>query len=358
MLDVGAYPTQPRQLGMVQNLEQARVVEAQRLANFVPTPSDIDPAFVHTKTKSSNIFINPADALSSFVSTDRFAEVAPDFIGGFSTIAANRPNDSGLQLFNAVMIFPEERQATAAAAALEGIDLADNPGDQAVQIPQYPAAHAHWTPGKQSMSSWYATGKLVILTWIYDNLKVFLKKADLPALISAAVKCLDTMVPSVAKFTPTPADQLMKASRDFDGMLGRTLQLPAVEESWSPAGVYDERAAIHFSSEPAKVRKAIEEHGVDKYARDGNELYRATDAAAAKQVSADLGGPAKPFRGSDPPHNLPIAQCVAYAGSNSYVTRYYCTVSYGRYAAFSSSNQLLDAQQRIAAQYALLVNAE
>ncbi|WP_455749665.1 DUF7373 family lipoprotein [Nocardia salmonicida] len=38
--------------------------------------------------------------------------------------------------------------------------------------------------------------------------------------------------------------------------------------------------------------------------------------------------------------------------------RFYCAVSYDRYAAYVWSNQLLDAQQRISAQYALLVNAE
>jgi hypothetical protein len=38
--------------------------------------------------------------------------------------------------------------------------------------------------------------------------------------------------------------------------------------------------------------------------------------------------------------------------------RFYCSVYYGRYASLAWGEQLLDAQQRISAQYTILVKAD
>ncbi|MFD6451561.1 hypothetical protein ACFWF3_12350, partial [Nocardia sp. NPDC060220] len=181
-LDVGNYPTQPRQVGTVANLDQGRFIEAERLGDFVPTPADIDPRFIHTNPSIASVFLDAEAALGKIMAVDRFAEVAPDFIGGFVSSAETKPSNMGLDMVNAVMIFPDAQKATTAAAELEKLDFSYAPNNQRIEIPGYPAAIAHWQPDQQSIGSWFATGHLVIYTWFYDYLKIWLEKVDKQAL--------------------------------------------------------------------------------------------------------------------------------------------------------------------------------
>ncbi|MBF6297594.1 hypothetical protein IU459_08555 [Nocardia amamiensis] len=356
-LDVGNYATTPRELGTVKNPDQARMVEAERLANFVPAPSDIDPAFVHANPSISKIFIEPKNALGRIMDVSRFAEAAPDFVAGFLSNAGSAPDNRGTDLVNAVLVFPDEQKAAAAAAALERVDFEANERNAPVQIPKYPAAHAHWQPQEQSIGSWFATGKFVVYTWIYDYLKIFLEKVELSELLTLVEKSLDTVVASISRFTPTPVDQLMTLPIDMDRMLDRTLPRPR-EDSWiDPPGAYTGQGALHFTTDSAEDRRRIEAAGVDRFATDGTDVFRARDAAAAARLREERGGLSKKFRGSESPKGLPAAQCKEYIGNKTIAIRFYCSVSYDRYAAFAWSHQLLDAQQRISAQYALLVNA-
>ncbi|WP_336085303.1 DUF7373 family lipoprotein [Nocardia sp. SSK8] len=356
-LDVGNYATQPRDLGLPDNPEQARFVEAERLGNHVPTPAEIEPGFVHPNPFMPHVFIDPEATLGRIMAVDRFAEAAPGFVGGFVSGAGNHPRNDGIDLLNAVMIFPDPQQATAAAAALERVDFEANTRNEPIEIPRYPGAHAHWQPTEQSIGVWYATGNLVVYTWVYDYLKIHLKKVDRPALLELVHKSLDTIVPAVAAFRPTPVDALMTAPVDLDGMLGRTLKRPA-EDSWTnPPGAYAGRAAAHFGSEPDDVARTVAENGVDRFAADGADVYRARDYAAALRVQEDLGGLSRKFQRVESPVNLPTALCKEYIGREMLAVRFYCSVTAGRYAAFTWASQLLDAQQRVSAQYALLVNA-
>ncbi|MFF3224910.1 hypothetical protein ACFYV7_19115 [Nocardia suismassiliense] len=356
-LDVGNYETKPRQLGTVKSLDQARIIEAERLGNFVPAALDIDPRFVHGNPFMATVFVDPEAALGKVMAVDRFAEAAPDFVAGFQSFGRTEAENRGIDLMNAVMVFPDEQKAKDAAAALERVDYEAGQRNTAVPIPKYPAAHAHWQPNQQSIGSWYATGKFVVYTWVYDYLKIYIEKVDLPALIALVEKSLDAVVPSITKFTPTPPDQLMNLQIDLDGMLNRTIARPR-EDSWlNPPGAYHGRTAIHFANNAAEVLRDIEKAGVDRFAANGIDLYRARDAAAATTLQQDLGGLTKRFKTADSPANLPIAECKEYIGRGNLAIRFYCSVSYDRYAAFSASHQLLDAQQRIAAEYTVLVNA-
>ncbi|PKV77785.1 DUF7373 family lipoprotein [Nocardia fluminea] len=358
-LDVGNYPTQPRQVGTVASLDQGRFVEAERLGDFVPTPADIDPRFVHTNPSIASVFLDAEASLGKIMAVDRFAEVAPDFIGGFVSSAETKPSNMGLDMVNAVMIFPDAQKAASAATELEKLDFGYAPNNQRIEIPGYPAAIAHWQPDQQSIGSWFATGHLVIYTWFYDYLKIWLEKVDRQELLDLTRKSLDTIVPAVAKFTPTPSTELMTLQRDRDGMLGRTAPRPR-EDSWiNPPGVYAGRTARHFVSDPVSTAKMIDDYGIDLYANDGSEVYRARDIAGAQGVRDELGGLTRKFTASAAPKNLPSARCKEYIGRKKRIAiRFYCAVSYDRYAAYVWSNQLLDAQQRISAQYALLVNAK
>ncbi|WP_024800325.1 hypothetical protein [Nocardia sp. BMG51109] len=362
-LDLGPYSPQPRDMGTPKNMEQARQIEAERLGNYVPLPSDIDPGFVHPAPFSAMVFIDPEHSLLNDiikVDVERFRADAPDLVGGFGSYARNDPYNQGMELANTVLLFPDEQKAAAAAAALERTDFSFNDRNQPVPVAKYPDAHAHWDPTVQSIGSWYATGRFVVYTWIYDQAKVWLNKVDQPVLTALLQKSLDTVVPAIAKFTPTPPDQLMSKPIDDEGMLGRTLIRPKedTDGAWlNPPGVYNAHAALHFSTDRVATQQNFDEAGVDKFADYGTELYRARDARSAEKLRDELSNATRNFRTAEPPKNLPAAKCREYHGKEQMATRYYCSVAYGRYTSMAWANQLLDAQQRISAQYAMLVNA-
>ncbi|MFC9892373.1 hypothetical protein ACFVMC_01650 [Nocardia sp. NPDC127579] len=360
-LDVGGHPTRPRDYGKVATLEQAKIIESERLANFIPLTSEIDPRFAlgHRVSLSSRVFYDPAHSnLGDAIKLDRFASVAPDFVTGFASGGTTDQDMQGIDLMNVVLVFPTEQKAAEMAVALELSDREYNNRNVPVEIPGYPAAKAHWQPDKQSIGSWFASGKLVIYSWVYDYLRITAEVVDQNELVTLVRKSLDTVVPAVAKFTPTPPDQLMTLALDIDGMLGRTL--PRINEEFytSPPGAYTGLAGLHFESEPAATRADWEDAGVDRYAQDQARVYRARDRASALRLWERQTRLDKRLRTVASPKNLPQAECHEYLGSDKWVVRFYCSVSYDRYTALVASQQLLDAQQRISAQYALLVNAK
>ncbi|MFE3446422.1 hypothetical protein ACFXNW_25625 [Nocardia sp. NPDC059180] len=357
-LDPGNFPTQPRDLGKPVSREHARLVEAQRLGNYLPLPSATDPIFVHNDGMWVNAFIDPKP-LGAIMATERFSEAAPDFIGGFVTTAGSERDNEGIDILNAALLFPSEKSAQRAAAELERVDFEYNNRNQRVDIPKYPEAHAHWQPqGSQSIGSWYAVGPVVIYSWVYDYKLSYVERHDLAGLQGLVARNLDVVIPAMSEFEPTPPDKLMDIDVDPEGVLGRTLPGTTSEGTKNPPGVYDGVSAVHFAVDMSELRQVIADNGVDKFAFDGSELFRAKDAAGAANVSAHLTKLSRKLRSEDSPRNLPQARCVEYIGREMLAFRFYCSVSHGRYAAYTWSSQLLDAQQRISAQYALLVNAE
>lgn len=360
-LDFGPYDPNPRDMGKPKNPEQAAIFEAERLGNYMPLPMDIDPAFVYNGMLQTLTFIDPKESLlRDFADLGHFAEDAPDLISGFVNYGKNDPDNYGIELVNAAMIFPSEQRATEVAAALERRDFATDPQMQAVAIPNYPQAHAHWVPTQQVIDVWYPVGRLVLYTSIYDQAKSYFNKVDLPDLVARATRSLDKVVPAVTKFTPTPPDKLMDQPVDIDGMLGRTMVRPqAAQGEWlNPPGVYTGLQGLAFDSDPADTRKWWEAVGVDRFADYGNLVIRTRDAAAAKDAVEELAGSAKKFKPAAAPKNLPIAQCREYTGPVQQAIRFYCAVNQGRYVGQSAAEQLLDAQQRISAQYAIFVKAD
>ncbi|WP_228781129.1 DUF7373 family lipoprotein [Nocardia cyriacigeorgica] len=357
-LETGSFPTQPRDLGKPVSLEHARLVEAQRLGNYLPLPSATDSMFVYNGGMWVNAFID-AKPLSKIMATDRFPEAAPDFIGGFLTTAGSERENEGIDLLNAALLFPSEQSAQRAAAELERIDFEFNTKNKRVDIPRYPNAHAHWQPeGDQSIGSWIAVGPVVIYSWVYDYKLSFVKRHDLTGLQGLVERNLDAVIPSISKFQPTPPDKLMDVDVDPEGVLGRTLPGTSMEGTLNPPGVYNGTSAVHFAVDMRELQAVVEENGVDRFAFDGSELFRARDIPGAQAVSAHLTKLSRKYRSEDSPRNLPQARCIKYIGRQLLAFPYYCSVSHGRYAAYTWSSQLLDAQHRISAQYALLVNAE
>ncbi|MGF6884058.1 hypothetical protein ABIA39_003701 [Nocardia sp. GAS34] len=360
-LDFGPYDASPRDMGKPKNALQAADIEAERLGNVVPLAMDIDPALVYGGNSNAVVFTDPKNSmLPNFCNLDNFAAVAPGLVGGFVSYGRSSQANAGLELVDAVMLFPDEQSAAGAATALEHLDFTSKPGNHPVPIPKYPAAHAHWEPGTQAIDDWYASGKMLVFTSVYDHARIWFHHADLPELVGKVTKSLDTVVPAIAKFTPHPVDQLTYQPIDDSGMLGRTMVRPkASTDDWlNPPAVYDAHAALNWSTDPLSTQQWLVADGVDKYAQYGNDLYRTRDEGTALDARDQLGDPEKHFKSAAPPRGLPIAKCRQYHGPQTQAIHYYCAVAHGRYASQSWGDQLLDAQQRISAQYAILVKAK
>ncbi|WP_330183317.1 hypothetical protein OHB26_06485 [Nocardia sp. NBC_01503] len=364
-LDVGNQTTQPKFYDKPVSIEHAKLMEALRLAGYIPLPSEVDPEVKYpaqTMSVTVRTFIDfGSAAIHNRLDTDPavLRAAAPGFMSGFVTSGKSDEKISlAYELENLVLLFTDEQSAAAAAPALGQADFDSTPGAQRVPIDKYPAAYALAEPKDGGpLRSWYATGRFVILTYVYDSVMGEIKERDLPKLVTRVQRSLDVIPPAIAKFPATPQDKLMDIPVDPDGVLARALPTVLADSAQAGIpGVYDRHGGLQVV-QGADEEKLFDEAGVDRVAWKGNYIYRARDAAGAAKIVEAHSATSRLFRPVASPPNLPNAKCRKYTGPAFGAISHYCYVSYGRFAAEVSANQLLDAQQRIAAQYAILVNA-
>ncbi|GAB4583274.1 DUF7373 family lipoprotein [Nocardia sp. IFM 10818] len=366
-LDVGNLPTQPKVYDKAATIEQAKLVEAWRLGNALPLPSEIMPEVKYAPSAMGGAIRAFIDLSSSVMKSRASADpaamtaAAPGFVTGFLTTGRSDPKPSlSYELDNVVMIFADEHSAANAATALGRMNFEAEPGSEEVRLAKYPNAVSFATDnisGPGQLRSFYATGKFVIFSYVYDSVMSALKERDPGKLTERAERSFETISARLANFQPTPQDKLMDLVPDPDGMLARALPTIADDQSQRGVpGVYDRQGGLQVSLAPDIDTALFQETGVDRVSWRGNFVYRAQDAAGAAKIVAAHSATSRKFRPAESPANLPNALCREYFGSK-YDIAYYCFVSHGRYAASVAANQLLDAQQRISAQYALLVNA-
>ncbi|NEW48060.1 hypothetical protein GV794_16980 [Nocardia cyriacigeorgica] len=363
-LDVGGYTTLPRELGEPKNNWVPRFVEAQRLGNIMPLPVEIDPKFVH-QGPATHAFLLPGEShlspIHRWITEENFANDAKGFIAGFSATAqSNKAPALASTLSTNVLIFPDAKSATDAAANLSRARFfrdEDFPVEPA-KLDKYPAAHVRWQPGMQTLVSWLAEDEFVIVNISYNAEAKMLGESDLPGLSTLSEKAIAATSTSLEKFEPTPPDKLMENSIDPDGMRSISLRRPEGESFMNVPGTYDLHGSLHFPTNPLERKTELVDAGVDRVAYDAGELYRAADAESAQELKDKSSELNRYFRGADSPKGLPQATCMEYKGPAEGAIRFYCHVAYDRYYAFMGAEQLLDAQQRISAQYAILANSK
>ncbi|TLF82387.1 DUF7373 family lipoprotein [Nocardia cyriacigeorgica] len=363
-LDVGGYPTLPRQLGAPKNKDVPRLVEAQRLANIMPLPVEIDPRFGY-QGPGTRTFLLPGEAhlspIHRWISEEHFADDAKGFISGFSATAqSTKASALATTLSSNVLIFADAAAATDAAAKLSRARfLRDDKGPvEPVKLDKVPAAHVRWQPSQQTLASWLAQDEFVIITIAYNAEALMLGESDLPGLSALAEKAITATSASLEGFEPTPADKLMGNSIDPDGMRSISLARPMGDSFVNVPGTYDLHGSLHFPTDPVERKQELVDAGVDRVAHDAGELYRTADAESAQELKDKSSQLNRMFRSAPAPKGLPQATCTEYKGPAQGAIRFYCHVAFDRYYAFMAAEQLLDAQQRISAQYAILANSK
>ncbi|VFB01396.1 DUF7373 family lipoprotein [Nocardia cyriacigeorgica] len=362
-LDVGGYATLPRELGPPKNKDVPRFVEAQRLGNVMPLPVEIDPKLVYQPPGTVRPFLLPDESHPSpihrWIKEDNFANDAKGFISGFSaTGQSNEINTLAYTLSNNVLIFSDAKAATEAAANLSRAAFYDEGPVEPAKLDKYPDAHVRWQPAGQVLASWLAKDEFVLVTITNNFENVVVGESDKPGLTALAEKSIAATISALDKFEPTPPDQLMDKSIDPDGMRSISLRRPEGDSFLNVPGTYDLHGSLHFPMDPLERKELLVEAGVDRVAYDAGELYRAADADSARELKEKSSELNRYFRSADSPKGLPQATCTEYKGPAKGAIRFYCHVAYDRYYAFMGAEQLLDAQQRISAQYAILANSK
>ncbi|MFF2087724.1 hypothetical protein ACFVVM_28435 [Nocardia sp. NPDC058176] len=364
-LQVGNYPSEPTILGTANNDDEARTAEAMRLAEFVPLPSDIDPALQFTRNNNTTrTFITGDSVIVTRVMSMQpadFDSKAAGFIAGFYS---NAQSDDNFRLShtleNYVLLFDNESSAQAASIAL-GDQHRQYYADeyQNAELPNFLTARSYWHPEWAKLVSWYAHGRFVIHTASTDHLSNELETNDLPALVRTVEQSLTKVSGSLDKFTPTPREQWSTLQRDVDGMIGKTV---TSANNLSPEDItpiaYSGRATLHGSRNSGKDGEYLDEFGVDQAAFNGGALYRARDEKAAEGLAVARAQLGKLFKPAPAPEGLPIAHCNEARGKYQSGARFRCTVAAGRFTADISAEQLADAHQRISSQYAMLINSK
>ncbi|BCK53164.1 hypothetical protein NWFMUON74_09360 [Nocardia wallacei] len=362
-LDVGPYATTPRKLDAPSGMPVARFMEAERLAGVLPLPIEIDPALRYGEPGLVHAFLEVSDAyhlspMFRWLDEKQFNTAAPNFVAGFSTSASSDKKQAlSYELVNSVLIFPDDSSARSAATELSKAGFYDEDAEP-TSLDKYPEAVARRQPTRQTLVSWLASGKFVIVTIAQHHENRILGVSDFRPLATVTEKAIAATLPTLEKFVPTPPDKLMTIPVDRENMRSRSLRRPEGDGFTNIPGAYDVHGALQFAEDVEESRRHYAQAGVDLVALDGADLFRTKDATAARRLFEENTQSTRFLRHAPTPVGLPNARCFEYKGPSLGYLRYTCHLHYGRFMASVASNQLQDVQQRLSAQYAILATSK
>ena len=360
-LDHGNYAVEPRKpLGEAGKPELGSLLEAQRLANYVTGPWEVDPALTAPLAfgigPGSLALPGGAKALASFFSADQNAAMALDgYVHGFAT---GRQVAKQKQLMNVVLRFTDPAAASAAANSIaqaqiaHPIPLPPPIPTTAIAIPGHSEAVAttHMFEDRNIGQTW-----TVVDSFTPHGPFVLMQRAQLigPADAATAMvaKTLDLQAPAIDRAPLVGPAQFAAVQRDPSGLLARAIPVPKGRSTPNSNMTLDAHGLLNFDADPVTAAKTYADAGVDLGVSAGDFVYRAKDAGAATglvnamvtKMQAD--GPV-----TETVPNLPGSHCQKAADGKS-VT---CVAAADRYAYEINANTLKDAQQQAAAQYLLL----
>ncbi|WP_133733964.1 DUF7373 family lipoprotein [Nocardia ignorata] len=354
-LDVGTYPTVPREITTTPSWELARYMEGVRLGSVLPLPAEIDPQFVASAT-GGRAFPTPTQDLNE-VFGDGFGEDAKGLIAGLTSVARSHEDINISQTLSVqAMLFDSPEAAQSAAVALHRRGDGPDAAVEQIESAYHPSALMVWRNDAQRVTAWMAAARFVIKVGVWSDENKTLAISDQAALVPLADKAMTVTAQRLAAYIPTPVDRLPSIPVDPDKMLARTL--PVGSETGGAREfptLEDGHGALHGAVDLVNTRRINEAAGVDRVAQDKSTVYRTRDAESARWLLAEAGHD-KFLRPIEGPVGLAAAACYESLRPNT-GSRYFCGVSHDRYAAVVSSSQASDVRQAISAQYAILVNA-
>jgi hypothetical protein len=352
--DPGNYPTTPRPpLGTATTAFDGKLIDAQRMAGFVIGPWEVDPSLT-ADYGVGPLVLKSAAAIWDVIDPPLVtAANNHGFVNGFRS--ARQVQDKTV-LINNVLRFPDPASATAAAAEIHQVELAEPVTDgtrDVVSIPGHPEALAsnHPLAAYGSLVGWKAQVFSLAPHGSYVLMQSALSNDGLDAALALVAKTLELQAPLIDQFAATAPADFPTLPKDPSGQLARTLPVAEKDATVMRPATYDGRGELHFQTDPVASGRLFDETGIDVVTAGLTTVYRAADAASAAKVvdafAAEVGrqasGPSAPVPG------VPGSRCLTISSGGSY-----CVGVVDRYAFEVQSAQAPAAAQMVAAQYLML----
>jgi len=351
-LDAGNYPTTPHApFGTAGTVSAGAIIEAQRLANYVVGPWEIDLA-LKNRVPMGAVVIDRPDALE-LVGPAELADVsaAYRFINGFVSV---RQADVGKNLLNAVLRFADAASASAAVSELGRRTLSGPNGNavQRISIPDHPdtLATTYTFNDAQTNRRWSAVRAFTSHgPYVLTQLAQSVDGQQVGATLVANTLMLQGVV--IDQFSATEPADFADITVDPTGLLARTIPMPAQEATLTQNARFGKRGALHFQNDPIRSGALFDRVVMDLQARAKTNVYRSADHDAAVLIVEEFNSQAQSAGGDavDGVEFMPDSRCVQADDG------FYCVAPAGRFAIEAHSKSLVDAHQQVAAQYRLLL---
>jgi hypothetical protein len=273
------------------------------------------------------------------------------FINGF---ASARTAEGQKILVNAVLRFADPGSAAAAATDFGDIATKTGEGVQRAQIPGHPDAQAaSYTQTEGSTGKRWSAVRAFTAHGPYVFMQLAQTVDGMDPALGLVAKAVDLQGPVIDRFRATDPSEFADISLDPTGLLARTLPVPEKEATPIQNTTYEQRGALQFQSDPSRSATLFSQTGTDLVAMAKTNVYQTKDSESAARIVdgfyAELQPTSQPAK---PVNNLPDSRCLRLEDET-----FYCMGVADRYAIETTSQKLLDAQQQVAAQYAMLLNS-
>ncbi|UFS95475.1 DUF7373 family lipoprotein [Nocardia huaxiensis] len=388
-LDVGKYSTEPLDTydEFIHSLKSGATLAAMRLSDQVVIGLDFDPTLKYGSGvhEVADVIDPPSTGLTDLdeIMSTASADVAErhqalfGFASGSSDtppIAFSKNQAPGTRVTITVLQFGDTATAATAAREMDSADF-DVAKDQneSVVLQKYPAAHAHWRPGTPTLGATIAHGQYVV------NVFAATIEADRTKLTDLVEKTLAAQLPMLDALPPLSAEQVLRLEPDMDMIRRNLTTLKSNHPSMTIQAAFGLRGFLHWQTDREEARQLYSEARADRFAvseayttsfdlaqgiassfgsgqprsLNGGFIARAGDEDAARVLwTKILDAP----DASKAPTGLPNTKCAQQESRGS-VNEFACALRYGKFVGLVWSSQLIDAQQRASAQYALLANS-
>ncbi|MFB8002174.1 hypothetical protein [Nocardia sp. NPDC056000] len=356
-LDVGSYSTQRPDSGYDDrpSLDRGILVESLRLGERIAFGSDVATEFAagqggQVLASSQGIRNIPGVAEEAIYQHHPLAEYRARF--------AETPflglHQQHFELSIALIAFPDEQAATAAAYDLAQHDNGANARNEAVSLPNYPAALSHWRPGVPNIGSWQAYRSVVVAVFVQA------REAKLDQLTDLLGKTYEQQLPMLDGYTATRRDQQPNLKIDPDKLLTKLVKTSDAHPDQHDFAVYGPRTFALLGADPAAATREYDARGVESIAVSDNKyLYQLRDTAAARDFVDHLASDPTvskyaPMAGVS---GAPEVACFRAGKPNPTVVsarRFRCLIPHDALVAEVFSEQEPDVRQLAAAEYVLL----
>lgn len=353
LLDVGSYPVEPQPaLGSAGTPARGAMVDAQRMANYVLGPWELDPALKAQDPMGAQV-LNSTEALK-LLGPAELATVSGrhNFINGF--VSARQAQD-GKKLLNAVLRFGDPSSAAAAVSDLRETTLTESSNWASVQrvaIPGHPdtLAISRTVLDPKTRPQWTTVRSFTfhgpyVLTQVAQSADGMAPAAQLVA------NTINLQRVIIDQFPVTDPADFAQIAVDPTGLLSRTLLLPPGEATTVQNARFGKRGSLHFQRDPVWSKALFDKTVMDLAARAKTNVYRVSDAYAALVLVDEFAAEVRATGGApvDGVEFMPASRCMERT------VGFYCVAPADRWVTEAQSRSLDDAHQQVAAQYRLLV---